>query len=499
MQLSYYDKEKYTSEQQLVIECKFKDKLVVNAFAGCGKTHTLYGFAQARSSSKILYLAYNSSIKKEAQHKFKDLPNVEVKTTHGLAYSIFGKKYSKRFEEYGMEIPTKVYAEYCDDVDEDNRYYYAFVLSKMMKDFVYSPYTIEDYIENTIKEKSLFEEKYKLPLSYFLSKFQFVWNDLLENESMPFEHDFYLKQYQLSEPYLGLYAYILLDEAQDANDCVIDIMLQQYNSKKVFIGDTFQQIYSWRGATNALEKVKDGATVLYLTKSFRCGQHIADIANNYLKISNAPKDFIGNIDVKDDEAGYKEEVIIARSNIQLFQYCVSQAQDKKLFFVGGLNSYNFRDLVDLVILRYGNDKSKIKNEFFSTFDSLEELEEYAQSANENQILSKIKVSMSIPSISKELFSIKERTVKNADEADIILTTAHKSKGLEWDCVNILKGFIDLTKDDVEQEEINLLYVAITRAKKRLVSETTLVSTNRVIAKIKKEDKLVYEALEDSSF
>lgn len=178
-----------------------------------------------------------------------------------------------------------------------------------------------------------------------------------------------------------------------------------------------------------------------------------DISNNYLKISNVPKDFIGNIDVKDDEANYKEEIIIARSNIQLFQYCVSHAQDKKLFFVGGIQGYNFRDLVDLVILRYGNDKSKIRNEFYSTFDSLEELQEYAQSANENQILSKIKVSMSIPSISKELNSIRERTVKNADEADIILTTAHKSKGLEWDCVNILKGFINLSKDDVEQKEI----------------------------------------------
>ena len=95
---------------------------------------------------------------------------------------------------------------------------------------------------------------------------------------------------------------------------------------------------------------------------------------------------------------------------------------------------------------------------------------------------------------KKLNAIKERTVKNPTDADIIVTTAHKSKGLEWDCVVILKGFIDLTKDDVEQEEINLFYVAITRAKKRLISHTTLVSTNRVLKKIKKEEKLVYEEL-----
>lgn len=102
--------------------------------------------------------------------------------------------------------------------------------------------------------------------------------------------------------------------------------------------------------------------------------------------------------------------------------------------------------------------------------------------------------MSVPKISYELKAIKDRTVKKEQDADLILTTAHKSKGLEWDSVTILKGFIDLTKDDVEQEEINLLYVAITRAKKRLNSRTTLVSPVQVLKKIKKEEKLVYEEL-----
>ena len=49
-------------------------------------------------------------------------------------------------------------------------------------------------------------------------------------------------------------------------------------------------------------------------------------------------------------------------------------------------------------------------------------------------------------------------------------------------------------ENIYKEEINLFYVAITRAKKRLISHTTLVSTNRVLKKIKKEEKLVYEEL-----
>lgn len=483
-----------TEEQRTVATAEFDNILVVNAYAGTGKTHTLISFAEIRPDEKILYLAYNRSIRLEAEKKFAHLDNVTVKTTHGLAYSIYGKQFAKRFEEKGMNLPTKIYAEFCDDVEEANRYYYGYVLSKLIKDFVYSAYTMEEYIENTLKDRVKFEDTFKLPFTYFLAKIQIVWEEIIENEELPFEHDFYLKMYQLSEPFLQQYNYILLDEAQDANDCVIDIIMQQYRAKKVFIGDTFQQIYGWRGAVNALEKVKNEALVLYLTKSFRCSMQISKIANNYLEISEAPKDFIGNDDVRDDEADYAQSAIIARSNSQLFSYAAFQTAEKKLYFVSGIQSYNFTDLVDLVRLKYEGNSDKIKNSFYKMFEDFDELRDYAERANDTEILSKIKVSVSVPKIATELWNLNQRTVKKAEDADIILTTAHKSKGLEWDSVKLLKGFTDLTKDDVIQEEINLLYVAITRAKKRLVSETTLVSPIKTTRIVKKESKYVYEEL-----
>src|SRR5690606_16954509 len=46
-------------------------------------------------------------------------------------------------------------------------------------------------------------------------------------------HDTYLKPYQLSQPDLSKYQIIYLDEAQDTNDCVVDILMQQTNSKIV--------------------------------------------------------------------------------------------------------------------------------------------------------------------------------------------------------------------------------------------------------------------------
>jgi ATP-dependent exoDNAse (exonuclease V) beta subunit len=59
--------------------------------------------------------------------------------------------------------------------------------------------------------------------------------------------------------------------------------------------------------------------------------------------------------------------------------------------------------------------------------------------------------------------------------DILLTTAHKSKGLEYDNVVIANDFKFGTKEVLEmpEQELNLLYVACTRAKKNLQLPTIL--------------------------
>ena len=54
-------------------------------------------------------------------------------------------------------------------------------------------------------------------------------------------------------------------------------------------------------------------------------------------------------------------------------------------------------------------------------------------------------------------------------SDFIFTTTHKSKGMEWDTVCLLDDFSpELLKNQGDQEEANVLYVAATRAKRHLV-------------------------------
>merc|ERR1719483_1515298 len=68
------------------------------------------------------------------------------------------------------------------------------------------------------------------------------------------------------------------------NPCMLSVCLQQ-KCPKIVVGDQYQQIYSFRGAVNALDLVlkSDRTSVktnYFLTQSFRFGPEIAFLANS---------------------------------------------------------------------------------------------------------------------------------------------------------------------------------------------------------------------------
>jgi superfamily I DNA/RNA helicase len=89
----------------------------------------------------------------------------------------------------------------------------------------------------------------------------------------------------------------------------------------------------------------------------------------------------------------------------------------------------------------------------------------------------------IPAIIK---SIKDRHVKDdeKDKAEIVFSTVHRCKGMEYDIVQLVNDFITeeklekLKKEDLSKsklnEEINLLYVAVTRTKNSIYIPESLM-------------------------
>lgn len=69
---------------------------------------------------------------------------------------------------------------------------------------------------------------------------------------------------------------------------------------------------------------------LYLTQSFRCPQNTAFIANSYLKILNAPRDFKGTKKSSNEDIKNEAKAIVCRTNAKLFDIAVENL-DKKYF------------------------------------------------------------------------------------------------------------------------------------------------------------------------
>ncbi len=79
----------------------------------------------------------------------------------------------------------------------------------------------------------------------------------------------------------------------------------------------------------------------------------------------------------------------------------------------------------------------------------------------------------------------------------MFTTAHGSKGLEFDQVLLTEDYFELTDDKeillpaskVPEEELNLLYVAATRAERALQLNESIRSLLRAVQRISNANKL----------
>jgi len=476
-----------TPEQYDIINAAGNIK--INAVAGSGKTTTIIEYAQTRPPhSRILYLAFNKSVKLEAQRKFaeKGLAHVRVETAHSLAYKhiVFRKDYKVRAHGYTSNDIVELlqlrsygekHAEYIL-ANHINKFITYFCNSDRQKvqDLNYID-TVSDHKARTFV--NTYYKEIEKQTRLLLSK--------MDKGEMEITHDFYLKKFQLSQPVLS-YDYILFDEGQDASPAMLDIFLKQA-ACKVIVGDTHQQIYGWRHAVNALEK-SDFKTY-QLTTSFRFGQPVADLAMKVLEW----KKHLGanpqcNISGKGGNSSVGSKAVIARTNLGLLlkaiQYVTEKKKVKNLYFEGNINSYTYADegasLYDVLHL-YNGRYRLIRDRLIRGMKSLGELEEYVEKTEDAQLAMMIEIvkeyGNEIPGI---INAIKAKHIGNdeKEQAEMIFSTVHRCKGMEYDAVQLVNDFITeekLIKIQKEKkgnvvntvklhEEINLLYVALTRAK-----------------------------------
>ena len=453
-----------TIEQQNIIYNE--GNLYVSAKAGSGKTTTLLEYARIRKAFSFLYIVYNQSIKEEAQKKFP--PNTTVETIHSLAYKAIGNQYKQKLTnnlkadiiiENSRELKTKPFEE-------------AFKLSlqilNILKYFFNSNQT-------TITEELCHHD----PLIFKITNDIYQQMIDINNKNMPITHDCYLKLYHLTNPILD-FDYILIDEAQDSNPVMLDIIYQQ-QTDKIFVGDPHQRIYSFRNAINVFSidnpyYQPNQFKTLTLSKSFRFGKNIAKIANQILKdFKNEKQKIIGNEDKKDFVGPLDKNepyTIISRTNAKVFENAYMLARQGKTFgIVGGLEQL-LSPIKDIFYL-YKGKKDLISRDSIKKFKNYTSFKRLTEELKIVDFKFLVKVIDTYGDSLEEVISLIEKNHKGLKLGHITLTTAHKSKGLEFLNVKIDNDFGLLNIEDLEEDEINLIYVAVTRAIEHLELNSNL--------------------------
>ncbi|MBP7769991.1 MAG: ATP-dependent helicase [Aliarcobacter sp.] len=487
---------KLTKEQEDIINSD-KISFKINAVAGSGKTTTLLEYAKKNSHLRILYLAYNKSLQISLQEKLKDynLPSMHISTIHSLAYNKIGAyNYSlchdlknqileKALYTYEQTINQKAYfpiPEYIALIKDLVNFYCNSSLialdSKLMESYKKQSELGAKILELINKN----ENRVLAHLKYILSS--------MKNKVIEATHDFYLKMFYLNKKISTNLPYdlILVDEAQDISDVMIGIVENQ-TCRRIYVGDSFQQIYTFRFASNALNKID--LPTYALTKSFRFGDNYAKILQNNLNSlyeinSSKPLEITGlekTTEIGKNNLDFnKPFCVIARSTFGLVQQLVYFIHDKKkIYFEGGYNSYSFMNQTVYSIFYLKQKKNdKISIDEIKDFDTIGELEQFAKDTKNQDYLNIIKF---INTYGDNIFEInkkiKEHLVSDKTQADIIFTTTHKSKGLEYNQVLMADDFISKkeitnTKNKLSyqriNEELNIYYVAATRAKEVIV-------------------------------
>jgi superfamily I DNA/RNA helicase len=467
------------TEEQAAAATAFEsgDHLAIQAGAGTGKTTTLAMLASA-TSRRGRYIAYNRAIATDAATRFP--PTVVCATAHSLAYAAVGHRYRHRLnaprrpawrtgQDLGITRPARI-----GQHDISTRTLSHAVLRTVAR-FCHTADTAIARqhlpVLRGLEDPVLHAELAGLVLP-FAEK---AWSDLQQPEYgiVRFDHDHYLKLWALTRPRIAA-EFLLLDEAQDTNPVVEQVFLDQRNhAQLVMVGDSAQAIYQWRGARDVMTGF-DG-TALSLSRSFRFGPALAQEANRWLAIADAPIRLTGTEAIPTGlGACTTVEAVLCRTNVGAISEVIRLLQAGcRTALVGGGGALRALALAARD-LKEGRQTTHPELVLFPDWGTVQEYAAHDPAGGDLQPLVDLVDRHGTEAI---LAAIDQLTDENA--AEVTVSTAHKAKGREWHSVRIADDFSPPKDTDQRDEQGNpvpepidgaearLAYVAVTRARHQL--------------------------------
>lgn len=462
---------KPTTQQQHIVDTALTGQdVIVQAYAGASKTTTLTLIADALKDKSILYVAFNKAIAVEAAEKMPS--NVECRTVHSVAYGNTPKNIISKLRGYkpnNKMLAQELGVEGFDVVDPkaDDTVYLSplrlvgWVTRTTLRFMQSSDTTLQTshiYIDDDYKHLQISSVK---PMILECAKK--LWAKYIDpKDKTTIPHDVYLKLFSLSAKHLG-YDVVMLDEAQDCSGVMVNILEAQH-SQKIYVGDSFQKIYSFTGSVDISKRVQ--GVECFLSQSFRFGSKIAEEANVILNQLGAtlPLDGFGNDSVVEDYS-VEPDVIICRTNsVVLETYIAQQAMyvDKKISV--SCDTTKIKAFADGLIEL--ESVGRTQHPILRSFNSVGGFYQWLKVTEEDVDLETKNLASICRKIGAGVIVSSLENIKDYSKPDLLITTAHKSKGREWNVVQLGGDFPKPYTTDAEEEK-RLFYVAMTRAKKVL--------------------------------
>lgn len=460
-----------------------QDNLVVRARAGTGKTSTIVAGICFAPERAILLAAFNKSIATEMQNRVK-LSHVECKTLHALGFKYI-VKYSgwkvqlddtgKRAKDLSLraepEAPEAM-LRLINDLHTKAREIEPFValrgsgkdLMGLAVQFNIMPgeeWEKQGWDTHRICDAAFLAMKYAMEKTALIDFADMIFLPLVNKWVRPW------------------YTLVVVDEAQDMTTAQLALALGacRKDGRICIVGDDKQAIYAFRGAdSSSLDRLKRqlNARELGLTITYRCASLIVDLAKTLVPdFTAAPGAPLGEIKSCDRDVMIASAVvgdfIISRTNAPLVKVCMAllkrgvRAKVKGreigrgiIALVRKLKATSVEDL--LAKVQAWGEKECEK--------ALAKMPEHIADERCAFVQDQMMIIEAMADDATSVTIVEDRCVNLfADDSTgaVICSSVHKVKGLESKQCWLLEGtFMSHT-----QEEMNIRYVAITRAKSTL--------------------------------
>lgn len=501
------------SDEQLEIFEWFENgegNLIIRARAGCAKTTSILEGVNRAPERRILLAAFNKSIADEMKSRVLN-PAVRVQTLHALGLSFCHRHITDLQVDTKGERARALAKTACEallsekgiNISPDHNAVRAVAnLHTKIREILVDP--IERFFCSRSEENiginddnigRFFEWMQEFAFQFNTPHFDGFWSidNLIEAalKAVQCAADTEMSMVDFADMiFLPLRRHwispvcdlMVIDEAQDMSAPQLQIAIEATKSRGriCIVGDDKQAIYAFRGADTAgldCLKLELDAAELGLKTTYRCPQTIVALAQSFAPdfraAPTALEGVVEQLDTMSQIATYAQpgDFVLSRVNADLISACIRLVNRGLNAYVKGADLGKILDhlvekIVDLDLVtleRFTILLEKWYNRERKRAEKLPDrirLEKLAALGDQHDMLQAFAES------SIDLAQMRERIITTFSETKpnaIMCSTVHKAKGLEAPRVFLLgKSF---SRED--EEEDNICYVAITRAKQEL--------------------------------